>query len=169
MFPVIGQGTDWKTCRPAAFVSKKFTTQQRHYFTYEHETLGVLECLLKWQDLLIGQRFTIVTDHESLKFFDKKDHENHRQARWQTFMARFDYHVMYVAGPENKVADFLSRLYEPKSGNRYLPFDDYVTADVLVDREGDDLTVERRLEYKAIVEWEKHEAIPMMAIRKIED
>jgi len=82
----------------------------------------------------------IVTDHELLKFFKKKDHESHRQTRWQTFMARFDYDVTYVAGRENKVADFLSRLYESKGGK--LPFDDYVTADVLIDREGEDLTVE---------------------------
>ena len=165
----IGQGADWKTCRPAAFMSKKFTTQQRHYFTYEHETLGVLECLLKWQDQLIGRRFTIVTDHESLKFFEMKDHGSHRQTRWQNFMARFDYNIEYVKGQLNKVADFLSRLYDSRNGPVHLPFDDYVTADVQIDRAGDDLTAERRLEYKAMVRWEKPEAIPMMAVRKVSD
>jgi len=165
----IGQGPDWKTCRPAAFMSKKFTTQQRHYYTYEHETLGVLECLIKWQDQLIGRRFTIITDHEALKFFDKKDHDSHRQTRWQTFMARFEYKIVYVPGPENKVADFLSRLYLSKDGPAHLPFDDYVSADIIIDRNGDDLTKERRLEYKAMTEWETIDAVPMMSVRKITD
>lgn len=44
------QGDDWKLLQLAAFMSKKFTAAQQNYFTYEHETLGVIECLLKWQD-----------------------------------------------------------------------------------------------------------------------
>jgi hypothetical protein len=44
----LGQGNDWKTMCPAGFMSKKFTDMQRSYFTYEHETLGVIEALKKW-------------------------------------------------------------------------------------------------------------------------
>ncbi|GBE83163.1 Transposon Tf2-1 polyprotein [Sparassis crispa] len=49
-----GQGPDWRTCRPAGFLSKKFTSAQRAYKTYEHEALAILEALLKWEDKLLG-------------------------------------------------------------------------------------------------------------------
>lgn len=42
-----GQGEDWKTCRPAGFLSKKFTSAQRAYHTYEQEVLAILEGLMK--------------------------------------------------------------------------------------------------------------------------
>jgi hypothetical protein len=39
------QGEDWKTMKPAGFMSKKFTDMQCSYFTYKHETLGAIEAL----------------------------------------------------------------------------------------------------------------------------
>ena len=48
------QGNDWKTMRPAGFMSKKFTDAQRAYFTYKHETLRVIEALKKWDDIFLG-------------------------------------------------------------------------------------------------------------------
>ena len=49
-----GQGPDWQTSRPAGFLSKKFSDAQRHYHTFEHEMIAILEALLKWEDKLIG-------------------------------------------------------------------------------------------------------------------
>jgi hypothetical protein len=49
-----GQGDDWKTMHPAGFMSEKFTDVQHSYVTsYEHETLGVIEALRKWDDILL--------------------------------------------------------------------------------------------------------------------
>ena len=54
--------------RPTSFMSKKFTNAQRSYFTYEHETLGVIEALKKWDDILLGlPEIKVVTDHQALK------------------------------------------------------------------------------------------------------
>jgi hypothetical protein len=64
-----GQGPTWQTCRPAGFMSQKFTNVQRHYHVLEQETIAILEALLKWEDKLIGYRIHIVTDHQALKFF----------------------------------------------------------------------------------------------------
>jgi hypothetical protein len=44
-----GQGKTWQTCRPAGFMSKKFTNAQRNYRTYEHEIIAILEALIKWE------------------------------------------------------------------------------------------------------------------------
>ena len=48
------QGKDWEHCHPAGFLSKKFTNVQHNYRTHEHETIVVLEALMKWEDKLLG-------------------------------------------------------------------------------------------------------------------
>jgi RNase H-like domain found in reverse transcriptase len=40
---IYGQGLEWQTCRPAGFLSKKFSVGQQHYRTHEHETIAVLK------------------------------------------------------------------------------------------------------------------------------
>jgi len=62
------QGEDWKTCRPAGFMSKKLTDTQHNYRMFERETLAILEALLKWEDKLLRFPFKIVTDHKALKY-----------------------------------------------------------------------------------------------------
>jgi hypothetical protein len=47
-----GQGPTWQTCRPAGFMSCKFTDAQRHYHVFEQEMIAILEALLKWEDKL---------------------------------------------------------------------------------------------------------------------
>ena len=66
---VYGQGQTWQTCRPAGFMSKKFTGAQMNYRVFEMETIAILEALLKWEDKLIGNRLNVITDHRALEFF----------------------------------------------------------------------------------------------------
>ena len=51
---VYGQGPEWQTCHPTGFLSKKFSSVQQNYCTYEHETIAILEALIKWEDKLLG-------------------------------------------------------------------------------------------------------------------
>jgi Reverse transcriptase (RNA-dependent DNA polymerase)/RNase H-like domain found in reverse transcriptase len=67
---VYGQGPEWQTCRPAGFLSKKFSVAQQHYRTHKHETIVMLEALIKWEDKLLGRKFTLVTDHKGLEYFE---------------------------------------------------------------------------------------------------
>ena len=64
-----GQGETWQTCRPAGFISKKFTAAQMNYRVFEMETIAILEALLKWEDKLLGRRILVVTNHKALEFF----------------------------------------------------------------------------------------------------
>jgi hypothetical protein len=48
-----GQGPTWQICRPAGFMSKKFTDAQQNYCVFKQEMLTILEALLKWEDKLI--------------------------------------------------------------------------------------------------------------------
>ena len=76
---IYGQGPDWKTFKPAGFLFKKFSNAQQHYRTHEHETITVLEVLMKWEDKLLGCRFTLVTDHKGLKYFETQKNMSDRQ------------------------------------------------------------------------------------------
>ena len=51
---LLGQGPEWHNCRPAGFMSRKFTTAQRAYRVFEMETIAILEALAKWEDKLLG-------------------------------------------------------------------------------------------------------------------
>lgn len=73
------QGLTWDQCRPAGFMSKKFTNAQQHYAVHEQETLTILEALQKWEDKLVGHRFHVITDHQALEFFQAQSQLSNRQ------------------------------------------------------------------------------------------
>ena len=64
-----GQGKNWETCRLAGFLLKKFMIAQRNYCMHEHETIAFLEAFAKWEDKLIGYKFTLVCDNKGLEYF----------------------------------------------------------------------------------------------------
>src|ERR1700676_1679482 len=137
-----GQGPDWQTCRPAGFMSKKFTSAQRSYRTFEHEALAVIEALMKWEDKLVGRKFHIVTDHEALETIktSNRDGKSGRLIRWDEYLSRFKYEIMHVPGVTNKVADCLSRYYENDRYDEIHESHHYVSADVRLDPNHEDLT-----------------------------
>jgi len=87
------QGPTWQTCRPAGFMSHKFTDAQRHYRVFEQETITILEALLKWEDKLIGYHIHVVTDHQVLEFFKMQDWLSSRQTHWMEYLLRFDFDI----------------------------------------------------------------------------
>ena len=74
-----GQGPTWQQCRPAGFMSKKFTTAQQNYTVHELETLAILESLQHWEDKLIGYKIHVIMDHKALKFFKTQSDMSPRQ------------------------------------------------------------------------------------------
>ena len=141
-----GQGPSWDTCRPAGFMSRKFTPAQINYATWEHELLAVLEALLRWEDKLFGLKFTIVTDHKALTFFKEAPYRTQRRMRWWEYLSRFQYSIEYIEGPTNKVADSLSRYYVSDEPEETHDVSEYVNADSRLDPDGDDLPIARTTE-----------------------
>ena len=144
-----GQGPTWKSCRPAGFMSKKFTTAQQNYAVHELETLAILEALMKWEDKLIGYNIHIITDHKALEFFKTQSTLTARQRRWMDYLSRFTFDITYIKGDLNKVADCLSRYYESDTIQDIHQYDEYVRADARIDPAGEDLPAQR---YKEMTE-----------------
>ena len=67
-----GQGKDHKTMRPAGFHSRSLNSAERNYPTHNKEMLAIIDCLKKWQPVLTGTRFDILTDHAPLTHWKKQ-------------------------------------------------------------------------------------------------
>jgi hypothetical protein len=134
-----GQGPNWQEYCPASFMSKKFTTAQHNYAVHELETLAILKALLKWEDKLIGYHIHIITNHKALEFFKTQANLTSQQWRWTDYLSRFNFHITYIKGELNKVANCLTRYYESDTmANVHQPHD-YVQADIQIDPSGEDL------------------------------
>ena len=165
-----GQGPTWNVCRPAGFMSKKFTYAQQHYTVHELETLAILEALHKWEDKLIGRRVHIITDHKALEFFKTQSVLSNRQRRWIDYMARFDFDITYVKGEYNKIADCLSRYYESDTSADVHEFHEYVQSDRMIDPDGEDLPMPRLQEIKErTIEIRAMQAIATRRSRRLQE
>ena len=131
------QGANWDTCRPAGFLSKKFMSAQHNYHMHKHETLVVLEALMKWEDKLLSRKFTVVTDHKGLEYFKTQPNLSPRQTRWWEYLSCFNYNNIHVDGTRNQVADSLSCYYEYDTIEDQYPNSEFVKADEILDPDGD--------------------------------
>ena len=55
--------------RPVAFTSRKLQPAERNYPTHEQELLAVVHALRTWRYYLDGTKFTVNTDHQTLRHF----------------------------------------------------------------------------------------------------
>ena len=105
-------GKSWETARPVAWDSVQLSPAERNYPTHEKEMLAIVRALKKFRADLLGTHFVVYTDHRTLECFQKQRDLSKRQARWQEFLADYDFLIEYIKGGRNTVADALSRMPE---------------------------------------------------------
>ena len=116
----------------------------------------MLEALMKWEDKLLGCKFTLVTDHKGLEYFETQKNLSDRQVRWWEFLSCFNYTIMHVDGVDNKVADCLSHYYENDMSEDNHLENTYVNADIRLDPDGKLLLTDRYTElHAAVTRWSK--------------
>ena len=71
--------------------------------------LAILHALTKFRRYLVGGRFKVKTNHNSLKYFLEQKELNERQQKWVSKIQAYDFEIEYVKGKNNVVADALSR------------------------------------------------------------
>ena len=104
---------------------------------HKHETLAVLEALIKWEDKLLGRKFTVVTDHKGLEYFKTQPNLSLRQTRWWEYLSHFNYNTIHVDGMQNQVADSLSHYYEYDTIEDEYPNSKFIKADEILDPDRD--------------------------------
>lgn len=101
--------------RLIACASKSLTGTEQKYPQTQREALAVVWGVEKFRYYLLGLNFTIVTDHEALKFIYGKEARSKpgqimsRAEGWALRLAPYDFKVEFVAGELN-IADPASRL-----------------------------------------------------------
>ncbi|GAA5996432.1 hypothetical protein JCM11641_006701, partial [Rhodosporidiobolus odoratus] len=111
---VLLQGKDWRTAQPCGFFSRQYIAAEKNYPTHEQELLAVVASMKAWRIDLLGVRFRVLTDHDTLKHFRTQPTLSKRQARWTETLADYDYELSYLPGKLNTVADAMSRFSFPK-------------------------------------------------------
>ena len=84
--------------------------------------LAILHAIELWHPYLLGKRFQIKTDHQSLKYFLEQCISSQEQQKWVTKLFGYDYEIIYKTGKDNVVADALSQKYEDKGSLFSLSF-----------------------------------------------
>eukprot|EP01018_Ginkgo_biloba_P008924 Gb_12462 [translate_table: standard] len=93
--------------RPLAFESIKLTKRDQTKSTFEKEMMAILHAVRKWY--LLGNRFQVKIDHNSLKYFLEKRVSSEEQQKWVTKIQGYDFEIVYKKGKDNIVEDALSR------------------------------------------------------------
>lgn len=106
---ILKQPLDDGTEVPVAYFSKRLTPSQVKKKAVFLECLAVKECVRFWQYWLLGNHFSIITDHkplENLRVMVRTDEELGDMIH---FLSQFDFDITYRPGILNVEADCLSR------------------------------------------------------------
>ena len=92
-----------------AYLSKALHGHEVNWSIREKEFFAIVHALHKWRHYLLGKKFLLRTDHESLKFIIKAKDTKQRLMRWWDDIAEFNFTIEHISGTKNH-ADALSRL-----------------------------------------------------------
>ena len=96
---------------PIAYERKKLKPHERHYSIYEKEMLSNIHALEKLRQYLVGGKFIVKTDHNSLRHFLTQRELNDRKPKWVIQIQSYDFDIEYEKGKINVVADEIGRAH----------------------------------------------------------
>ena len=136
--------------RPVAFVSRALSRSERNYSTLEKESLSIVFCVKKLKQYLLGNFFTLRTDHRPLItiFGSNKGlpvMASARMQRWALILSAFEYTIEYVKGSKNE-ADSISRMPQQSCENEAIEnsYINFIEADKKFNINFKDIARERR-------------------------
>ena len=96
---------------PIAYFSKKLQPAETRYSTFDRELLAIYLAIKHFRHFVEGRDFHIATDHKPLTFALATASDKHtpRQIRHLDYISQFTTDIRHVSGPNNPVADALSR------------------------------------------------------------
>jgi len=92
-----------------AYGSKKLTREQINYCVTRKELLAVVYFTTYYKHYLLGKKFTIRTDHNSLTWLFKFKSPQGQLARWLEELSQFCFVIQHRPGVAHSNADALSR------------------------------------------------------------
>jgi len=102
---ILSQGTIGKHIAYTSWLLNK----AEQYSTIEKELLAIVYSVQFFILYIYGRKFTLVTDHQPLKWLHSVKDPTSCFARWRLKIAEYEYEVVYKAGKINVNADAVSR------------------------------------------------------------
>ena len=95
--------------RPVSYYSRKLNSAQRNYTTIGNELLSIVETYKEFRSILFGPTNHVHTDHKNLTH-RLTDFTTQRILHWRLLLEELNPAFLYKAGPDNVLADALSRV-----------------------------------------------------------
>ena len=92
-----------------AYNGRGLNQAEQNYSTTEREALALVEGIKKFQPYLHNHKFTVVTDHSSLRWLMNVKDASGRLARWALLLQQYDFNIVHRPGRNHRIADCLSR------------------------------------------------------------
>ena len=108
---VLSQLDDNEREQVVAYASKALSARQQKFSATEKEAYAVVFGTQHFRVYLLGRHFTIVTDHNALRWLHSMEPKG-RLARWVLDLQEFNFSVVHRAGRLHNNADALSRLVQ---------------------------------------------------------
>jgi len=91
------------------FVSCKLTDTQVRWSTIEKEAFAIIYALKKFDILVYGRKIYLFSDHNPLSYLKHNISTSAKLTRWALSLSRYNICLNHIKGPQNVVADYLSR------------------------------------------------------------
>lgn len=91
------------------YYSKTLNNAEKNYCVTRRELLAVVLATHHFHHYLFGRRFTLRTDHASLRWLCNFKHPEGQMARWLERLQQYSYDIQHRPGPRHGNADALSR------------------------------------------------------------
>ena len=95
--------------RVIAYGSRVLTKQERRYCVTRRELLAVVHFVKTYRHYLVGKKFTLRTDHASLRWLRSFKEPEGQVARWLETLGMYHYDLVHRPGKKHINADALSR------------------------------------------------------------
>lgn len=106
---VLAQRDDQGREYVVAYASRSNNRAEANYSSYQGECLAAVWAVQHFRVHLYGRRFTLVTDHEPLKWLMTNERLRGMHARWANLLQEYDFEIVHRQGVKNLNADGLSR------------------------------------------------------------
>ena len=96
-----------------AYASQSNNTAEANFSFYEGKTLAAVWTIAHFRTYLYGQRFTLVINHQPLRWLMELDKLTGKLSRWALLLHEYDFEVVHQAGTTNLNADGLAHNPSP--------------------------------------------------------
>jgi len=100
--------------RPVAYAGRATRNYEKNYSASELELASLCYSVLHFYQFIAATKFTVLSDHLSLRYLSTLKHGHSRLVRWAVLLSQFTFDVQHVAGKNMGHVDGLSRRSYPE-------------------------------------------------------